>query len=199
MKTRHFKSNEVCGMKKFNPFEIRTDLANCTYPIVKIIICLSILTTIFFRDRIYCFTNECTDEVVTIIVGALSVVIIFFIYVSIAEICGTFWKRNESKKQPTKPTNITNLSIEKVIGIVSENDIIEIEVYADKKVIKIGASADCKYSSSVFEDKLFYIADSEYDTIGLFSDALRILFSDGNIPVSRIDGLPLKYYTGKQR
>lgn len=196
MRKKPVKSNEVRDRKKYNPFEIRTDLTSCTYPVVKIIICLSILAALFFRDHIYHITNEWVDEAVTLlIVSPIVILVIYLIYVSIFEIGKVLWTRHEIRKQPAKPASTAKLSIEKVLEIVAENDIVEIEVYSGKKYIKIGASAECKYSSSVFEDKLFYIANSEYVTTEQFSDALKTLFPDGNVPVSRIDGLPLKYYT----
>lgn len=90
-----------------------------------------------------------------------------------------------------KNVDVKLLPVKEIIEIVSRDDIVEIEACVDNKTITIGASADCKPSSSIFEDKLFYISSSEYETMELFVDALNSLFPKGEIPVFRIDGLPL--------
>ena len=41
---------------------------------------------------------------------------------------------------------------------------------------------------------MFYISNSEYKSIDLFTERLKELFPSGTIPVSKIDGLPLKYW-----
>ena len=62
----------------------------------------------------------------------------------------------------------------------------------DKKVIKIGASADCEYASSVFKDKMFYISSSAYESIDQFANALLELFPEGSVPVLKIDDVPCR-------
>ena len=59
--------------------------------------------------------------------------------------------------------------------------------YADKD--EFGVSAECRYSSSVFENRVYYISDQEYTTIDLFLEAISKMFSDGNVPVVAVDGL----------
>ncbi len=85
------------------------------------------------------------------------------------------------------------MTIDTIANIVSQNDIIEIEVCTEKKLIMIGTSSECDYTDSVFKNKLYYISNLEYKTIDDFVDALLDLFPSGSIPVSKIDGLIIDY------
>lgn len=169
-------------------FEVQTDLTSFTYPVVKIIICLSVIIFSIVRNRIFRFSSSWANAAVTLLCFVLSMASVLCLYISIGELFHTGSNRRNINYQPL---DVKQLTIEAVTKIVSENDIVEIEVCTDNKTIKIGASSECKYSSSIFEDKLFYISSSEYDTIELFTEALIDLFPKGIIPVSRIDGLPL--------
>lgn len=170
-------------------FEVHTDLTSFTYPVVKIIICLSVIILSFARNRYFRFSNPWIEFGVALLCFVLLVASILCLYISVGELFHTCANRKNINNQPS---DVKQLTIEAVTKLVSENDIVEIEVYTDEKAIKIGSSADCKYSSSVFTDKLFYISSSEYDTIELFAAALVNLFPNGMIPVSKIDGLPLE-------
>lgn len=173
-------------------FELQTDLTSYTYPVVKIFVCMSIIVFSFFRNRIFHISSLWMNEIVSILCFVLSITSILCIYISIGELFHTASNRRNTHYH-RRPTDVKQLTIETITKLVSENDIIEIEVCTDVKTIVIGASSECKYSSSVFENKLFYISDSEYDTIEQFTEALNDLFPNRIIPVSKIDGLPLKY------
>ncbi len=174
-------------MKKL--FELQTDLTSFTYPIVKIIICWTVCILCFFRDRIYRFSNNAIDVLICLLLILPS---ILCFYISVGEIFHTAANRKRAKHKITnrKSSKIKQMTIETITKIVSENDIVEIDVCKDKSVIKIGASAVCEYTSYVFTDKLFYISSSEYESIEQFVNALLKLFPEGSVPVLKIDGLP---------
>lgn len=168
-------------------FEVQTDMVSFTYPIVKIIICLSVIILSLIRNRIFQFSNTWLNAIVTLLCFVLTITSILCLYISIGEVFHTIANRKNVNHESSE---IKQLTIETITKIVSENDIVEIDVCKDKKTIKIGTSAECKYASSVFENKLFYISSLEYETLELFSKALFELFPEGNIPVLKIDGLP---------
>lgn len=168
-------------------FELQTNLTSYAYPIIKIITSLAIIVISIERDHIYRISNRWLDAVVTLICLVLTLASAMCIYISVFELP---YVHENRKKADVDPSKAKQLSIETVLKIVSENDIVEIEVYTDNKTIKIGASADCKYSSSVFEDKLYYIEKSEYKTIEQFTEALTELFPSKSVPVLKIDDLP---------
>lgn len=170
-------------------FEVRTDLTSFISPVVKIIICLSVIILSLMRNRIFRFSNSWANAAVTLLCFVLTMVSVLCLYISIGEL---FHTRANCKNINYQSSDVKQMTIEAVIKIVSENDIVEIEVCTNNKTIKIGASAECKYTRSIFEDKLFYISSSEYETIELFTEALIELFPKGIIPVSKIDDLPLE-------
>lgn len=170
-------------------FKVQTDLTSFTYPAAKIIICLSVIILSLVRNRIFRFSNLWANAAVTLLCFVLTIASVLCLYISIGELFHTSANRKNINYQSSDGKQLT---IEAVTKIVSENDIVEIEVCTNNKTIKIGTSAECKYTSSIFEDKLFYISSSEYETIELFTEALIQLFPKGIIPVSKIDDLPLE-------
>ena len=173
-------------------FEVQTDLTSFTYPVVKILICMSIIIFSIARNRFFHLSSSWINAVVSILCFVLTIISILCLYISIGELFHTASNRRNTHYHH-HPLDVKQLTIETVTKIVSENDIVEIEVNTDANTIMIGASSECKYSSSVFENKLFYISSSEYDTIEQFTEALNDLFPNGIIPISKIDGLPLEY------
>lgn len=172
-------------------FELRTDLTSYFYPATKIIICLLVIVFSIVRKRIFLLSNFWINAVITALCFVFTIASVLCLYISVSELFYTYANRTNIKSQLF---NTTNLSMNTVIEIALENDIVEIEVTCNNTIIKIGSSADCKYSSSVFENKMFYISNSEYKSIDLFTERLKELFPSGTIPVSKIDGLPLKYW-----
>lgn len=170
-------------------FEVQTDLKSFKYPVVKIIVCLIVIILSIMRKSIFQFSNTLFNVAIAILCVFLTAVSILCIYISVGEVFHTIANCKNKSRQFSK---ITPVTIEKITEIVSENDIVEIEVCTNNGTIKIGSSAECEYASSVFEHKLFYISSSEYEMLELFTEALIELFPEGIIPVSAIDGLPLE-------
>lgn len=168
-------------------FEVQKDLTSYTYPVVKIIISLSVIVLSLLRNRIFQFSNSLVNVTVTLFCCILTIASILCLYISVGEAFHTSTNRKNANYQSSE---IRPVTIGVISKIVSENDIVEIEACKNNKIIKIGASADCEYSSSVFKDKLFYISGSEYKTVELFAEALLELFPDGIVPVLKIDDLP---------
>ena len=171
-------------------FEVQTKLTSYTYSIVKIIICIAIIIFTFVRNLIFRFSIPWANIVLTVLCVQLMIFSILWLYISIGELFHTFANRRHINKN-YQFVNVKQLKTEAITKIVSENDIVEIEVYDGNKIIPIGASSDCKYSNYIFKDKLFYISDSEYETVEIFAEALIALFPTGSVPVYKIDGLPL--------
>jgi len=169
-------------------FEVQTNLTTYKYPIVKILICLTIIILSLVRNMIFQISNPWINAAITLLCFVLAMPSFLCIYISVGELFIAYENR---KNKNCRASDLKQLTIEAVAKIVSENDIVEIEVCINNKIVKIGASADCKYTSSVFEDKLYYISSSEYETVELFTEALVELFPQGTMPVSKIDGLPL--------
>ena len=168
-------------------FELQTNMTSFAYPVVKIIICLSVIFLSLFRNRIFQFSNTWLNAIVTLLCFVLTIASILCLYISIGELFHT----SENRKHASyRSSEVKQMTIGTITKIVSENDIVEIDVCKDKKIIKVGASADCEYASSVFKDKLFYISSSEYESIEQFTKVLLELFPEGSVPVLKIDDFP---------
>ena len=77
---------------------------------------------------------------------------------------------------------------------MENNDIIEIEIISDKKVVKVGSSAVSDMGESRFSDKRFYIGDKEIIQLNDFRRELEMYSTDGYYQVALIDGVSPKDY-----
>ncbi len=186
IKLKVYLRDSSVGGSQMKLFELQSNLKSYTYPAIKIIICSVIIVLCFMRNSFIRISSPCVEILVAILCCALTLASILCMYISIAELCETFWNRSKPVKQVTEAKNI---SIEEIIKCVFENDILEIEIIKDGNIERIGSSSDCKYSSSVFFDKRYYINEMEYETIEAFQSTLIASFPKGYIPVLSIDGL----------
>ena len=175
-------------MKFMKLFELQTKLTSFAYPVVKIIICLSLIVLSFLRNKIFQFSNVLANAMVALLCFVITIFSILCLYISVGEVFHTIENRKSTNCQSAK---IKQMTVEEITKIVSENDIVEIEVCKNGKIVKVGASADCEYSSFDFKDKSFYVSDSEYVAIELFTEALVKLFPEGSVSVIKIDGVPV--------
>lgn len=131
---------------------------------------------------------------IRVLVKILAVAMVLFgflgVYSSLGEMGDVYFNRKKAKHRTpdAKP-----FSMDTVLKMVKENDIIELEVSGQKGTITLGTSAMSTYTSSTFWDKRFYIGDMEYEKIEDFAQALFLLFPNGVVPVFTIDGLHPKH------
>jgi len=166
-------------------FEPQTDLKSYTYPIVKLICCPIVYILLFNRFFIP-ISSQWMNIILSILVFVILIPTILCFYVAMGELIVVAENRKKAKKRPKKTKAF---SVDTVVKMTEENDILEIEILSAGKVITIGASADCN-RSGVFFDKRYYIEEAEYETPALFKDALSSRFPGGSITVCAIDGIP---------
>lgn len=170
-------------------FEHRTDLMTYSYPLIKIIVCLAIILICIFRNRFIGNLNRFMSIVIAAICFLVGLASILCIYNAVAELFYVSENRKNSRVQNIDCRRIKQFTIDEIETILLNDDIVEFEVIYNCARYKIGASSDCKYSSSIFTDKAYYINDVEYATIEKIKKALIDLFPKGTIPVLTIDGL----------
>lgn len=173
-------------MKKI--FSVQTDLTDYKYPLIKIGVSLLVILLSVFRDKFFVISAQPFNIIVTFLCFLISIASILCIYIAIAEL---FYVRENRKgiKMAEKAISAKPFSLERIIALLKENDIIEIEIKANEKVLKIGASADNKPFSSVFFDKRFYIEKEEYLKIEEFEKELLKYTKNDEIDVITIDGI----------
>lgn len=87
-----------------------------------------------------------------------------------------------------------NISLEKTLSMIFDNDIIDFNILFDEKIVYIGASSDSNNSSSKFFDKRYYINDHEFENFEEFKLKIMEYSINDMILVARIDELPAKKY-----
>ena len=124
------------------------------------------------------------------------IILTLFSYIIITKgviiIYGSVRKNRKVAKYKSKVIPTTPFSLERVICLVKENDIIEFEIIADKYVEKVGSSSDYDKCKDIFFDKRFYVGENEYLSSAKFTEALSNFSIDGKIKVIAVDGVKTK-------
>ncbi len=178
-------------------FEPNLNLKSYKYPIIKIIVSVIIIPVALFRDQIFGVTDKTVSTVLSFIFIPLCIGALFCIGISGSELIIVsdnleLEKKELDKKKYSKKLKYQPYSIDKIISMVTQNDIIDIEILLENKVVKIGASSDCERRTGAFFDKVYYIADAEYKQVEDFHMELERTSKEGVFPVISIDGVRVK-------
>ncbi len=180
-------------MKKFHLFCLDESMNSYIYPFVKIVLCIGIILLLIFRDHFI----QIDQLLWEIIVGVLCVILCFAcilcVEISLAELLVVHDNKHKMHKQMIEnDEECVSFSVERVVSLTGQNDIIDFEIVSKGTRLNIGASSDNKPGDSVFFDKLYYIGNQEYDNLEIFMEELKKYSIDGQIPVVSIDGVSPK-------
>ena len=159
--------------------------------------CIYTLIIAFLCTRGYYIhiDNKVVDVVETIVGGIVGFICILCWVTALMEIVEIKDSCDDYAKYRGKTTNDRrSTSIDEIISLVENNDIIEIEIISDKKVVKVGSSAVSDMGESRFSDKRFYIGDKEIIQLNDFRRELEMYSTDGYYQVALIDGVSPKDY-----
>lgn len=99
------------------------------------------------------------------------------------------------KKKSPDMTNAERIPMSALMKLMAQNDILEIELLIDGKVIKIGVSSDYDHRRTpAYFDKRYYLDEEEYLTPDEFSRSFAALTTETIVTVLRIDGVAPKHY-----
>ena len=84
-------------MKKI--FSLQTNLKNYTYPVIKIIVSLSIIIFSIFRSKIFSISSTPIKISISVVCFALSVASILCIYIAVPELYYVWKNRRKKAKQ----------------------------------------------------------------------------------------------------
>ena len=115
--------------------------------------------------------------------------------------------KNVEQKADNKDSVTEQYEISRIINLIKKEDVIDIQILVDGKIIYIGAASDCTRSGEFF-DKIYYISPQEYDedlgsghngqmefsTIEEFQNGVMQYAPDGMIRVYLIDDEKPEYY-----
>ena len=178
---------------KIHLFRLETGLCSYKYPLFKIIVGLALVLACINRDELFQITNKSLSLIIAIMCTIVVLASVLCIYISIGELAYVYTDRHKTNKAPNQ-AELRQVSVEEIINMLDNNPIIDLEILMNKAILKVGSSADCKYSSAVFFDKRFYLNNTEYLTIEEFHNALIHHKQDESIYLLSIDGDKKAWY-----
>ena len=99
------------------------------------------------------------------------------------------------KKKAVDTSDAESIAFSAIMKLLSESDILELELLHNGAVLKIGVSSDYDHRRNPeYFDKRYYIADTEYLSPAVFSRALASMSTQTMLTVLRIDGAAPKHY-----
>lgn len=176
-------------MKKLTKlFEVNSELTNYTYPVIKILGSLIVLFILINRSRILKVLEKEETIVVTVLAFILTVACIYCIYISIAEISEFHDRRVDMQKKVDEAVTKPFL-IEEILDLVDKEDVLELEIKVQQKIVKIGCTSDNRLSTNEFFNKAYYCGEVEYESLETFGKVIRDYTTDGILDVITIDGI----------
>lgn len=171
-----------------NISRVSDEIKTYTYPVIKIIIFVLIIGISIYRDKLIHIDNKVLYFVITVI-AVISVIGCWLgIFNSIAEIIELQEQCADERKDIAK-MKTKEYTLDDILYLVENNDIIEIEIKTSCGIIKIGSSSDSKWSEDNFFDKLYYCGSQEYKGIEAFQAAIEVYSNNKILEVVSIDGL----------
>ena len=99
------------------------------------------------------------------------------------------------RKNAVDTSDAERIAFSAIMKLLSENDILELELLHNGAVLKIGVSSDYDHRRKPeFFDKRYYIEETEYLSPAEFSCAFASLSTQTMLTVLRIDGAAPKHY-----
>jgi hypothetical protein len=175
---------------KLNIFSCNDNLTTYTYPLVKILVCVVLIILPIYRGH---FIN--LDNIIfNAIMGGVSFVVgiagVLCVYISIAEIILINEKKTKASIVLKDAIKLSKeYSIDEIIFLVEKNDIIEIQVLSNNRIVEVGSSSDSKQGSSKFFDKRYYIDKKEICDLEDFKASLLLHSINEKVIVFSIDGI----------
>lgn len=174
-------------------FHIDSNLKSYIYPAVKIFIFVLILLVLINRGHIIHIDNKIVNIIIGVLCTIVGIVCIYCTYISAFELFEVHGSRTKTVNIYTEAIERSEVySTDEIVSLVKNNDIIEIRIISNDKIIKIGSSSDCKVGSSKFFNKLFYVDKKEFIKIEDFRDTIQLYSDSGQITVITIDGVSPK-------
>ena len=174
-----------------------TSIKSYTYPIVKLVLSSLLIVVLIERGHFYTINSPFWKVVEGALVVAVLVLSVLCIYISLCEVLLLYERNKKEKKDLEKAmARSKNLSVSYILSLLEDNDIVEILIAYEQRIIAVMASSDSRHGSSKFFDKQYAIDDEEYLEFATFKEALLPYAIDGAFCVIEIDGVPANRHRG---
>lgn len=174
---------------KWNIFKCSEKIRSYTYPVIKIVLCVLLIIFLVNRNHFFVIHSSVWEIVVRIICFQIVILTVLCIYTSAAEMV-LLHERRTAAAASALPEG-RDYRIDELVSVLESNDILEITAAADGKVIRFGASSDCRSGDARFFDKSYYIDDKADIGIGEVKQALKHCTDNDLIHVLTIDDIPV--------
>ncbi len=165
-------------------------------PILKILGSVILFLMVFSRSRllpmVYDGGHPLLEHIMDILSIPVMLVILLIFEISLAEIIKVYGEKSKAKLAQDVANVHSSIkakgySIDEIIKLVAENDIIEISIVYNQTVIDIGSSSVWDVGEPKPHDKKYFINDESYYDIKQFELKLMSYLSNGKIKVIEID------------
>lgn len=169
-------------------FKLSVEGTSYKWPLIKLMVCISILVVIFFRKTIISAGEYAIILALNVICGVLMFPLILCILISIIEFGYVF--NNKRKNRISLDVSVLPIrKIQDIVNMVQNNDIIEVVICVNGNIVSVGSSAELNRWSGKFFNKAYYIGQMEYLSVEEFSVALREGIGTDTVHVYTIDGI----------
>ena len=171
-------------------FRVDDSLKSYKYTIIKISVCLVLLVLSINADNVIAIDNRIIDILAGILGSAMGIASLYCIILSFCELSLIHENREKDRIMDgtSSLTRGKDYAYDQIVTMAKGNDIIDIWVLKNGKVIQIGSSSDCKNGGSEFFGKRYYIGKREFESIEEFESSLLPYSDHGQISVFSIDG-----------
>lgn len=165
------------------------------FPILKIIFFSLLIVLLINRNYLVRINSYFWNTVFSIVCFIIVILLSLCIYLAVGEIILLSERRAKANMDTeTIISYCKYFSVDHVLSLIELNDIIEISIISNNRIIKIGASSDCCPGSSEFFNKSYFINDMDNVTIEYLCETINNFSVNGKVCVVAIDDEPRNLY-----
>ena len=166
------------------------DINSYKLPVIKVVLFSLIIALLINRKRFVSIDNSLLDAVIGVTCALIAMVCVLCICISICEMLLLHDRREATKIDLENAImHSKNYSINSILTLLEENDIIELLALSHGQIIRLGASSNSSPGNSHFFDKNYYVNDEDSVTIEELIKVLSRYSVDGELCVISIDGI----------
>lgn len=174
-------------------FKCDTSIKNCRYPIAKIVLSCLLIALLVMRGCFFSISSGFWELATGILCAIIVVLSVLCIYISFAEML-LLYERREKKHFGKAISQSRVFSVSYILSLLEVNDIVEILLACDNRIITVMASSDNRQGSAKFFDKCYHIGDSTFTEFVDFKEAIIPYAIGGEFCIIEIDGVPANRY-----
>lgn len=177
-------------------FHVDDTITSYKQPIIKIIVIATIDGALFAARMLSPKVQPPSlDLMIGSVCAAFMMLSFFWIIIALCDMDRLSDRREKERMNYEKALSKGKwFPTEKVKTLLSDNDIIDVFILSDQKILRIGASSRDSYYTSEFSNKKYYLNEEEDVTIEKLEEVIDKSSSEKGVFVVQVDGVPGKKY-----